>query len=71
MAAVSLFWDTIMAAVMSCENTLIDGWIHLQHTGVAVALVYWNFYLFFSLKTIKKRRDKQKFCRWRATLLYE
>ena len=25
MAAISLFWDTNMAAVTSCENTLSDG----------------------------------------------
>ena len=35
MAAVSLFWDTNMAAVMSCENTLY--FIH------AVCIVqYWS-----------------------------
>ena len=31
MAAVSLFWDTNMAAVMSCENTLL-GLKWLEHT---------------------------------------
>ena len=31
MAAVSLFWDTNMAAMMSCENTLL-GLKWLEHT---------------------------------------
>ena len=26
------------------------GWIHLQHTRIAVAFVYWNFLLFLGYK---------------------
>ena len=26
------------------------GWIHLQHTGIAVAFAFWNFLLFLGYK---------------------
>ena len=33
--------------------TTFSGWIHLQHTRIAVAFACWNFLLFLGLKTIK------------------
>ena len=35
-------------------TALNDGWVHLQHTRIAVVSARWSFLLFLSLKTIKK-----------------
>ena len=44
MAAVSLFWDTNMAAVTSCDNTLQD-----QGTGKYVSHNEDSFFFFLSI----------------------
>ena len=39
-------------------TALNDGWVHLQHTRIAVASARWSFLLFLSLKTIKNASRK-------------
>ena len=39
-------------------TVLNDGWVHLQHTRIAVASARWSFLLFLSLKTIKNASRK-------------
>ena len=36
------------------------GWIHLQHTRIAVAFARWHFLLFLSLKTIKNASGQMR-----------
>ena len=45
---------------ISEEFVVTGGWIHLQHTAIAVALANWNFSLFFTLKTIKNTNGQMK-----------
>ena len=42
MAAVSLSWDTNMAAVTSCENTLF---VVVNNVGATVIIQHWIFFL--------------------------
>ena len=37
---------------LSCLQPIV-GWIHLQHTRIAVAFARWSFLLFIGIKTIK------------------
>ena len=53
-----------ISAFASTITRIHKGWIHLQHTRVAVPFAHWNFLSFLSLKTIKnssgQMRQKKK-----------
>ena len=77
MAAVSLFWDTNMAAMTSCENTLFESFSFFHTETQGMRFVMYDIIIFLRVKprangrniVVQQLQDKLKFHLWRLEMV--